>query len=296
MPDRCRGGADFQFCSPERHLSSKTTTVQNNDLPPLFYTRKALFHARNALFLAQKTLFRPQKPTFCLQKTLFRARKTLFPGPFLRDELKMNMNTGPQPLKIVAVIFPGFELLDIYGPLEMFGMLQDRIAITMAAEKAGEIKSSQGPKAVADIALADAKGFDILLVPGGRGIRTEIHNAAFLDALRARAGEARFVAGVCTGGALLARAGVLDGRRATSNKQAFDWVSAQGPGVTWVREARWVEDGRFFTSSGVSAGMDMALGLIAHLFDRETSRQAARRAEYVWNEDKSLDPFARPAV
>jgi len=203
------------------------------------------------------------------------------------------MDTNTQTLKVGAVLFPDFELLDVYGPLEMFGML--RVRITMLAERAGKIKSHQGPCGVAEVSLADAGAFDVLLVPGGQGTREEVRNPAFLDLLRARAGEARFVASVCTGSALLAKAGILDGRKATSNKLAFDWVSAQGPNVTWIREARWVEDGKFFTSSGVSAGMDMSLGLIQRIFGRDASVQVARLAEYTWHEDKAADPFARPA-
>jgi transcriptional regulator GlxA family with amidase domain len=101
------------------------------------------------------------------------------------------------------------------------------------------------------------------------------------------------VASVCTGSLLLAKAGLLEGRRATTNKRAFKLVAGLAPEVSWVAEARWVEDGPFFTSSGVSAGMDMALGLIAHLLGREASIAAANRAEYVWHEDKRWDPFAK---
>lgn len=202
------------------------------------------------------------------------------------------MKTNDRPLKIGAVLFPGFELLDVYGPLEMLGLLQDRVSITMLAEKRGEVRSDQGPKGVADSSLADASGFDVLLVPGGYGTRAEVRNRPFLDLLLARAKEARFVATVCTGSALLAKTGFLDGKRATSNKLVFDWATAQGPEVTWVREARWVEDGNVFTSSGVSAGMDMTLGLIQKIFNRDTSVQVARWAEYFWNENSTRDPFA----
>ena len=119
-----------------------------------------------------------------------------------------------------------------------------------------------------------------------------MQNEHFLQLLLGLAGKARFVTSVCTGSALLARTGVLDGKKATSNKRAFDWVVAQGPNVNWVREARWVEDGVYFTSSGVSAGMDMTLGLIQRIFDRATSLEIARWAEYTWHEDSSIDPFA----
>jgi transcriptional regulator GlxA family with amidase domain len=98
---------------------------------------------------------------------------------------------------------------------------------------------------------------------------------------------------VCTGAALLAKAGILDGRKATTNKRAYAWVVSQGPKVEWIAQARWVEDGKFFTSSGVSAGMDMTLGLIARLHGRQASLEAAQGAEYEWHEDSAWDPFAK---
>jgi transcriptional regulator GlxA family with amidase domain len=174
----------------------------------------------------------------------------------------------------------------------MFGLLRDRVSITMVAETAGPIRSSSGPKGVADVSLADTSSFDVLLIPGGRGTRQEIANIPFLDMLRTRCVEAHFVGTICTGSALLAKTGLLDGKQATSNKLAFDWVTSQSVNVRWVREARWVEDGKFFTSSGVSAGMDMTLGLIQQIFGRETTLQVARSAEYTWHEDRTVDPFA----
>lgn len=204
------------------------------------------------------------------------------------------MNTSAQPLRIGAVIYPNFELLDIYGPLELLGLLGERVSITMLADEAGEVKSNQGPKGIADASVHEDTGYDILVIPGGQGTRALAQNDRFLDALRNHACKARFVASICTGSALLAKAGLLDGKRATSNKIAFNWVMTQGPNVTWVREARWVEDGPFFTSSGISAGMDMTLGLIQRLFGKDTSTEVARRAEYVWNDDKSIDPFFKP--
>ena len=97
---------------------------------------------------------------------------------------------------------------------------------------------------------------------------------------------------MCTGSALLARTGRLDGRPATSNKIAWDWVVQQGPRVRWQRRARWVDDGDVLTSSGVSAGMDMALALIARLNGHDMAVAAARNMEYIWNEDALNDPFS----
>jgi putative intracellular protease/amidase len=197
------------------------------------------------------------------------------------------------PLELGAVLFEGFELLDIYGPLEMFGGLDERIRILMLAEAVGAVRSGQGPAGLADASLLEARKLDVLLIPGGKGARREVANSRFIEALVRQAQSARYVAAICTGSALLARSGLLNGRRATSNKRAFEWAMSQGPAVQWVPKARWVEDGKFFSSSGVSAGMDMALGLIARLFDRDTSITIAQCAEYEWHEDDTWDPFAK---
>jgi transcriptional regulator GlxA family with amidase domain len=192
-----------------------------------------------------------------------------------------------------VVLFPGFELLDVFGPLEAFGNLPGMFRVVLIAEQAGPVASAQGPRAVADHGFADCPHLDVFLVPGGIGTRDEAENPTLLRWLGRRAAEAEVVTSVCTGAALLARAGVLDGRRATTNKAFFQWVADQGPKVEWVRAARWVEDGKFATSSGVSAGIDMALAVIARLVGREVSENVARAMEYEWHTDATWDPFAK---
>lgn len=199
------------------------------------------------------------------------------------------------PLHIVGVVFHKFELLDLYGPLELFGMLQERVTITVAGEAAGIVVSNQGPQVVADAALHEIQSADVVVVPGGWGTRREVKNEPLLDSLRSLSSRTRYLTSVCTGSAILAKAGLLDGRRATSNKRAFSWVVEQSSKVHWERRARWVEDGRYFTSSGVSAGMDMTLGVIERLFDRATAIEVARLAEYTWHQDSADDPFALDA-
>ena len=198
-----------------------------------------------------------------------------------------------KPLSVGAVLFDGFELLDVFGPLEMLGMYPETFSLLMVAESAEVISSNQGPKSAVDAVFSDAGQFDILLVPGGRGTRTEVENPIMLDWLRVQAGGAQFVTSVCTGSALLARAGMLNGLRATTNKRAFSFVASQGPDVEWIKEARWVEDGKFLTSSGVSAGTDMSLALIQKILGEEAADQAAIWAEYDWHKDATWDPFAK---
>jgi transcriptional regulator GlxA family with amidase domain len=119
----------------------------------------------------------------------------------------------------------------------------------------------------------------------------QVENGALLDFLRARAPSAEITMSVCTGSAILARAGLLDGRRATSNKQLFRHATVQSDRVRWVAEARWVEDGPYVTSSGISAGTDMALAVIARLYGRARAEQIAALAEYAWQSDPARDQF-----
>jgi transcriptional regulator GlxA family with amidase domain len=194
-----------------------------------------------------------------------------------------------------VVLFEGFELLDVFGPLEAFGMLAHggKWRVLTVAQRAGAVASAQGPKAIADFSFEDCPHIDILLVPGGVGTRREIANESLLESIVDRAGKAEIVTSVCTGAALLAKAGLLDGRSATTNKFSFKWVTEQGPRVNWVKQARWVDDGKFSTSSGVSAGIDMALSIIARVAGNETAETIATRMEYERHRDAAWDPFAR---
>lgn len=203
------------------------------------------------------------------------------------------MNTSP--VHVGAVLFEGFELLDFFGPLEMFGLLGTDARITVIAEKAGPVKSSGGPSAMAETTMAGSAGFDVLLIPGGIGTRKEMNNPQFMAELKRLADASRIVATVCTGSLLLAKTGLIDERKATSNKRVFQEVTSYAPRVNWIAKARWVEDGKYLTSSGISAGMDMTLALIAKLRGKDTSLQIATRAEYQWHEDSSWDPFAADA-
>jgi putative intracellular protease/amidase len=195
-------------------------------------------------------------------------------------------------IQVGAILFEGFELLDFFGPLEMFSLLEGEARIIVLAEQTGPVKSVGGPSAVAEATMAGASGFDVLLIPGGIGTRREMNNPKFLAELTRLAEASRIVATVCTGSFLLAKTGLLDGRKATSNKRVFQLVKSSAPKVDWVAQARWVEDGKYFTSSGVSAGMDMTLAVIAKLRGREKSLEIAVRAEYEWHEDPAWDPFA----
>ena len=196
------------------------------------------------------------------------------------------------PRTIGVVLFEGFELLDVFGPLEMFGLAAEHFEIRLISQTGGMVASRQGPKSVCDDSFQSAPAIDVLLVPGGIGTRGEVNNPVLLDWLKERSEQAELVASVCTGSALLAKAGVLDGLRATSNKLAFAWAASQSEKVQWQKQARWVEDGKVFSSSGVSAGIDMSLAVIAKLVSQQAAEEAANFAEYSWQHDADWDPFA----
>ena len=191
-----------------------------------------------------------------------------------------------------VVLFESFELLDVFGPLEMFGLAADHFEIRLISESGGVVASRHGPKSICDDSFQSAPAIDVLLVPGGIGTRREVNNPVLLDWLKEHSKQAELVASVCTGSALLAKAGVLDGHRATSNKLAFAWAASQSEKVQWQKRSRWVEDGKVFTSSGVSAGIDMALAVIAKLVSQQAAEDAATFAEYSWERDANCDPFA----
>ncbi len=194
-------------------------------------------------------------------------------------------------MRLGAVLYNDFELLDAYGPLEMFGCLGDDLEIVVIAEQKGGVKSSGGPQTIAEYDFADAPELDLLLLPGGVGTIPELGNAALLDFLRSRCPGIAVNMSVCSGSALFAKAGLLDGLRATSNKMFFNLATAQSDKVEWMERARWVDAGQYVTSSGVSAGTDMALAVIARLFGEERASQVARFTEYQWHTEADVDPF-----
>lgn len=194
--------------------------------------------------------------------------------------------------RVSVVLFEGFELLDVFGPVELFRLDPSLFDVELIAPAAGPVRSSQGAEVVATSGYADAATPDIVLVPGGQGTRPLAVDADFLAWLKGWAADARLVTSVCTGSALLAAAGLLDGFRATSNKRAFAWASSKGTSVDWVAQARWVEDGNRWTSSGIAAGMDMTAAIIAAIHGPEVAAKLSDAAELDVHTDASWDPYA----
>lgn len=188
-------------------------------------------------------------------------------------------------------LFEGFETLDVFGPVEIIGTLEEEYDLKFFSINGGTITSKQKTQIVTQsVSDIDFKG--ILFIPGGEGTRELVNDENAIITLKKIAESSEVCITVCTGTALLAKTGLINGVRATSNKRAFEWVKSINSEVQWVYKARWVRDSKYYTSSGVSAGMDMILGFISDRFGKEKSKEIANRIEYVWNDDPEQDIFA----
>jgi transcriptional regulator GlxA family with amidase domain len=196
---------------------------------------------------------------------------------------------------LAALVFPGFQTLDYFGPIEMLGGFGGEIEIITVAKGRDPVPSVHGQRIVVDRTIAEKTDYDLLFIPGGDSALNESKDEELMQWIRDASANAERVMAVCTGTVLLGMTGVLDGCRATTNKLDFTNTIHLAPRVNWVKEARWVEDGKFYTSSGVSAGMDMALAVVADLFGMETAEKIAISCEYEWHKDANWDPFAKSA-
>ena len=196
-------------------------------------------------------------------------------------------------MEVGVLLFSDFETLDVYGPVEILGRLTELYNIQFYSLTGGLIHNKHGvsvqTKKLEDI----INGTGIFLIPGGYGTRLEVNNLPLIDLIKQIAARSTYVFTVCTGTALLAKSGLLDGRNATSNKRAFDWVVTTGEKVNWIKKARWVVDGKYYTSSGVSAGMDMTLGFLNDIHGNAFAKDVADQIEFSWQEDKEIDEFCK---
>ena len=193
--------------------------------------------------------------------------------------------------EIAFLLFDNYETLDVFGPAEIFGRLTDLYTLKFYSLEGGIVTNRhQVPIMTEKLADINKKPF-AFLIPGGLGTRLEVNNDKLITSIKDISLSSTYVMTVCTGSALLAKTGLLNKRMATSNKRAFAWVATNGPEVQWDKEARWKVDENYYTSSGVSAGMDMALGFLADRHGLDFARNVAWEIEYNWIEDKDNDTF-----
>ena len=195
-------------------------------------------------------------------------------------------------MRVGILLFEDFETLNVFGPVEILGRLKEHYQVDFYSELGETVNNSHGVSIDTKKLENISDGVDIFLIPGGFGTRKVVNNKNLIDIIKQIAGLSKYVLTVCTGSALLAKTGLLDNRFATSNKRAFDWVITNGEKVKWIRKARWTIDDKFYTSSGVSAGMDMTLGFLSDTHGLEFARKVAFQIEYNWQEDKNEDKFS----
>ncbi len=193
------------------------------------------------------------------------------------------------------VIFPEVEVLDFCGPYEVFTVTRldearrrvepSPFQVLLVAETLAAVQAAGGMRVLPDCTLADCPPLDILLAPGGWGTRQQILNETLVGWLASRGPQVETLASVCTGAMLLAKAGLLDGRRATSHWRSLAWLRESFPTVTVEEQLRVVEDGHILTSAGISAGIDLALRVVERYYGKAVARVTASHMEYRLAED-----------
>jgi len=192
--------------------------------------------------------------------------------------------------RVGILIFPQVEVLDFCGPFEVLAAVRldearrreqpSPFDVFLVAERAEPVVANGGLHILPDHTLATCPPLDLLVVPGGWGVRQEINNEPLLAWIAERGRQVKTLASVCTGAMLLGRAGLLDGRHATTHWGSLNWMRESFPSVMVEDQSRFVEDGHVITSAGVSAGIDMALRLVARCYGEDIARATARHMEY----------------
>ncbi|EPE32483.1 P-loop containing nucleoside triphosphate hydrolase [Glarea lozoyensis ATCC 20868] len=234
---------------------------------------------------------------------------------------RLAQTTTPKQLKnrersfsIGYVVFPGWEPLDVFGPLEMLFHMSFYYNITLSiiSNKNGpvstippphalsedgpvvDLKFLLGPTITATHTHDSAPPLDILFVPGGKGAAAlaQAKDTWIEDFVATRFTDLDYLLSVCTGAASLARSGVLNGKKATTNKAAWSSVVSFGTNITWVPTARWVVDENIWTSSGVAAGLDMTYAFLTHLYGSDHIDYIMNLIEYAPHTNPHWDPFS----
>jgi transcriptional regulator GlxA family with amidase domain len=197
--------------------------------------------------------------------------------------------------RVGILVFPNVEVLDFCGPYEVFSVTRlheerrreesSPFEVLLLAESPDPVVATGGLRVIPDATLEACPPLDILVVPGGWGTRKEISNHRVVRWIEERAKEVEILTSVCTGAMLLGQAGLLDGRRATTHWRSLDWMRQSFPAVTVEDKLHVVEDGQVLTSAGISAGIDMALLVVARYFGEAVGRATARHMGYPFPDD-----------
>jgi transcriptional regulator GlxA family with amidase domain len=197
--------------------------------------------------------------------------------------------------KVGILVFNEVEVLDFCGPFEVFSVTrldEDRrreelspYDVALVAEQKEPVVATGGMKVIPDHTFQDYPPLDVLVVPGGWGTRREMSNDSLIAWIAERGRQVTTLTSVCTGSLLLGKAGLLDGKRATTHWRVLDEMRRWFPTVRVTDDQHVVEDGDVITSAGISAGIDMALRVVARHHGETVARATARHMEYPFPED-----------
>ncbi len=191
--------------------------------------------------------------------------------------------------KIGLFLFDRAEELDFVGPFEVFSMVNNVASrfdldnpneILLISEDGKDITGAKGMRIGIDYGIDDCPPLDVFCIPGGFGTRELVNNAKVVDWVASATANCDWVTSVCTGSFILSKAGLLDGRKATTHWAAFEEFKTLGLAGELLSGVRYVRDGNVVTSAGVSAGIDMALWLTGQMYDVEMARTVQKVMEY----------------
>jgi transcriptional regulator GlxA family with amidase domain len=188
-------------------------------------------------------------------------------------------------MRIAIAVFEDAEELDWAGPWEVLASWakqwpEDGVEVVTVAETAAPVRCCNGLRILADSTWERLGHVDVLVYPGGIGTRRQLGDERLRERLQALAAAGTLIASVCTGSLVLADAGLLDGRPATTHWSALELLASLGEGIDVRAEERFVDDGAVITAAGVSAGIDMALHLVARLHSRQRAAEVRRELQY----------------
>jgi transcriptional regulator GlxA family with amidase domain len=196
--------------------------------------------------------------------------------------------------RVGIVIFDEIEVLDFCGPFEVFSVTRlneerrreepSPFETLLISQLDQAVTTAGGMKVVPDFTFDNCPELDILVIPGGWGTRKEMHNQVMLSFVRSRAPRVEKLASVCTGSLILGNSGLLDGLRATTHWRCLQMMQELFPKVMVDSKSHVVKAGRIITSAGISAGIDMALHVVADYFGEDIARATARHMEYPFPE------------
>lgn len=217
-----------------------------------------------------------------------------------------NDTIPPPPVNYAVILFPAFEVIDVFGPLSILNLLSlaQPLNLYILAPTLNPVSTQPRMITVAKSNFSETilpthtfdnapEDIEVLIIPGGLGTRApspELDpHVAFIKKTYPKL---KYLIGICTGVGLVARTGILDGIRATGNKRSWSWVIAQSSKVHWISHARWVNSGNIWTTSGLTSGIDGAFDFVKSVYGEDVALNLANGLEYKRELDWRNDPFA----